>query len=65
MSLKKKERHQNIKDAFQIIGKPKLKNKTILLIDDVATTGLTLNEAAKTLRSAGARRIWGVVIAKD
>lgn len=65
MSLSKKERRQNIKGAFRINRQTNLKNKTILLVDDVATTGLTLNEAAIILSSAGARRIWGVVIAKD
>jgi len=64
MSLKKKERGENIAGAFKVTTKNKIKNKTVLLIDDVATTGLTLNEAAKILMSAGAKKVWGIVIAQ-
>lgn len=64
MSLKKKERRENIAGAFRVITKNKIKNKTVLLVDDVATTGLTLNEAAKVLLEAGAKKVWGVVIAQ-
>lgn len=41
-----------------------LKNKTIILIDDVVTTGATLNEAAKILKTAGANKVYGLVLAK-
>lgn len=64
MSLKKKERRENIAHAFKIIDQEKIKNKIVLLVDDVATTGLTLNEAAKVLLGAGAKAVWGVVIAQ-
>ena len=64
MSLKKKKRKENIAGAFKVITKNKIKNKTVLLIDDVATTGLTLNEAAKTLKKAGVKKVWGIVIAQ-
>lgn len=64
MSLKKKERRENIASAFKVITKNKIKNKTILLVDDVATTGLTLDEAAKVLIESGAKKVWGVVIAQ-
>lgn len=64
INLKKKERLQNIQGAFSIINAKKVKNKTVLLVDDVTTTGLTLNEAAKLLRNHGAREVWGVVIAQ-
>ncbi|MDD5606052.1 MAG: hypothetical protein PHR51_01880 [Patescibacteria group bacterium] len=36
----------------------------IVLVDDVATTGATLNECAKVLKDAGARRVWGLVVAR-
>ena len=37
----------------------------IILIDDIFTTGSTLNECAKVLKQAGAREVWGLVIARD
>jgi orotate phosphoribosyltransferase len=42
-----------------------LKDKTVLLIDDVATTGSTLFEAGRILKSAGAKKVFGVVIARQ
>jgi len=57
------ERKKNIKDCFAWTGK-NLNKKNILLIDDVATTGSTLNEAAIILKLAGAEKVWGLVIAK-
>ena len=51
-SLSRKERILNIKGAFSITHKEWIKNKKILLIDDVKTTGATLHECAKTLSKA-------------
>ena len=62
VKLSKKEREKNIKDCFFWIGK-NLKNKNIILIDDVTTTGSTLNECAKVLKNNGAKEVWGLVIA--
>ncbi|MGB9726746.1 MAG: ComF family protein [Minisyncoccia bacterium] len=59
------EREKNIKGVFEIKNLEKIKNKTILLIDDVYTTGATLNEAAKILKQNGAKSIIGVVLAKS
>lgn len=56
-TLKGAQRVRNIKNAFEIKGHiPKHCN--ILLIDDVFTTGATLNELAKTLEKSGADRIF-------
>jgi len=41
-----------------------LKEKTIVLVDDVFTSGATLSEAAKVLKQAGAKKIWGLTVAK-
>ena len=42
-----------------------LKRKTILLIDDIATTGATLEECAKVLKSAGAKKVFAAVVARQ
>lgn len=42
-----------------------IKNRTIILIDDVLTTGATTNEAAKVLKAAGAKEVWVMCVAKD
>ncbi len=66
IELKGRERRENVKGIFAVRGDiEQVKNKTILLVDDVFTTGATLNEAAKVLKRAGARNIWGLVIAKS
>lgn len=58
-------RLQNIKDAFSVLSADEVKNKTILLVDDVSTTGSTIFECAKTLKKAGAGQIFAVVIARQ
>ncbi|HHS2157032.1 TPA: ComF family protein [Neisseria meningitidis] len=55
-TLKGSERRRNIKNAFEI-RTPIPENCNILLIDDVFTTGATLDELAKTLKKSGANRI--------
>jgi len=65
-NLSKKERKKNIMGAFEVfMEKEKLKNLNVFLIDDIFTTGLTLNEAAKTLKKAGVRKVWGLTLARD
>jgi len=62
--LARHERLQNLRGAFAISPKFSPQNKIILLIDDIASTGATLSECAKTLKKAGAREVWGLVIAR-
>lgn len=62
-SLDEKERAENIKNCFTWTGAD-LKDKIIILIDDVITTGATLNEAARILKADGAKKVYGLVIAK-
>jgi len=62
-TLKEAERLSNVKNVFIWQGES-LKGRSIILIDDVVTTGATLNEAARILRQAGATRIYGLVLAK-
>lgn len=62
-SLKANERFNNLTNSLAWQGE-NLAGAKILLIDDIATTGATLAEAAKTLKAAGAEKIWGLVLAK-
>jgi ComF family protein len=60
-----KSRRQNIKGVFQAAKNNGLiRNSTILLVDDVASSGATLEEAARTLKRAGAKMVWGITVAR-
>jgi predicted amidophosphoribosyltransferase len=61
--LGKKERQGNVRGAFQVKDPKAVKGKTVLLVDDVATTGSTLNECAGALRKAGCERIFCLTLA--
>lgn len=58
------ERLINIKGAFEVKDKAGFKNKSVLLIDDVFTTGATVDECAKTLKQAGAKKVEVLTLAK-
>ena len=61
--LSREEREKNLEDAFKVVDRKLVKGKTILLVDDVFTTGTTINECAKTLRSAGAKEVHSLTLA--
>ena len=62
--LKPAERRANVLGAFVFCGDPALvRGKTVLLADDVLTTGATMSECARVLREAGAARVYGVAAA--
>ena len=61
-SLPLKERVKNIKGAFKV--ETDLSGKRIAIVDDVMTTGASLNELAKTLKKAGASHVECWVIAR-
>ncbi len=56
-----KQRRRNLKGAFQ--AAPECKGRSIVLIDDVVTTGSTLSECACTLKKAGAYRVYAACVA--
>ena len=62
-SLDKKDRYGNIKDAFKLVSFNELMGKKILIIDDIITTGLTLSECARLLKTAGAQKVISGVVA--
>lgn len=61
--LNRKDRIENIKNAFIVRNAELLTDKTILLIDDVFTTGSTLNECARMLKRNGALAIYTATVA--
>lgn len=63
-SLAKKERQQNVRGAFELATQGAVQGKTILLVDDVVTTGNTLNECARILRKGGAEKVFGLSLAR-
>ena len=50
--------------AFVVANKNIIRGKNIIIIDDILTTGTTLNECAKVLKEAGAKKVWGLVLAR-
>ncbi|HQJ96631.1 MAG TPA: phosphoribosyltransferase family protein, partial [Candidatus Cloacimonas sp.] len=62
--LSKEHRIANLSGAFTVKHKDQVTGKKIILIDDVFTTGSTLNEIAKTLRAAGAKKISTITVAR-
>jgi ComF family protein len=61
----KEERLKNLKkNTFKITDKNEVRDRTIILVDDVCTTGATLNECARVLKEAGAKKVIGFVIAR-
>ncbi len=63
-SSNKKERKQNIGGAFEVTDRQKIAGKNIILIDDVYTTGATVNECTKTLIRGGAKNISVLTLAR-
>ena len=57
-------RRSNVADAF-FCRDERLRAKEVLLIDDVCTTGATLNACAHALKAAGATSVWGLTVARE
>lgn len=62
--LKKNDRKNNLRGVFQFRSNQNLENKKVLLIDDVFTTGSTLNECSKVLKKEGVKYVFGLTIAR-
>ena len=63
--LDREERLRNQKDAYQVKDPERVAGRAICLIDDVWTTGATSEECAKTLRSAGAKKVLVLTAARS
>jgi len=64
--LKRKERQENVKGAFAINSRhiDNVKDKTLVLIDDVMTTGATVNECSRVLLKAGAKQVYVLTLSR-
>ncbi|MEK7665002.1 MAG: ComF family protein [Patescibacteria group bacterium] len=76
MELSGKEREKNLQGAFMVKNPDNLKRaisdlalrgfpQKIFLVDDVYTTGSTMEECARTLKQAGAKQVWGITVARE
>lgn len=63
VGLSAKSRQTNLHGAFSVPRPAEVADKTVLLIDDVTTTGATLNECAATLRAGGAQAVYVLTLA--
>jgi competence protein ComFC len=59
------ERRRNVAGAFACPRPEAVRGKRVILIDDVATSGATLNAGAGALKAAGAVSVWGLVLALE
>jgi predicted amidophosphoribosyltransferase len=62
--LSTRQRQRNVRRAFRVAAGEDIKGRSILVVDDVMTSGATLCSAAQTLLDAGAREVWGAVTAR-
>jgi ComF family protein len=62
--LTARERRRNLKGAFTVAKPDAIRGKTVLLIDDIYTTGATARECARTLRAAGASHVYVATLAR-
>ena len=65
MELTKAEREKNLENAFIIKNPAEFAGKKIFLVDDVYTTGSTMEECALILRKAGVKEVWGIALARE
>jgi len=65
--LNKEDRKKNIEGAFtlKLKFKARIKGRTIIVVDDILTSGATISEAAKVLKVAGAGDVWGLALARE
>jgi predicted amidophosphoribosyltransferase len=63
-TLTRQARLRNLRNAFEVRRPQDIAGKRILLVDDVFTTGTTLNECAKILRKAGAGPVFALTLAR-
>jgi ComF family protein len=64
IGLSRHQRRENMRGAFRVLQPEKVREREILLVDDVYTTGTTASECARVLRKAGATEVWVATVAR-
>ena len=57
------KRIQNLRNSMAVADEEMVKDKTVLLVDDISTTRSTMIECSRALKQAGAKRVYGIVLA--
>jgi ComF family protein len=62
--LSRHQRRANVRGAFKVLKPERVKDRTVLIVDDVMTTGTTAGECARVLRRAGAKEVFVATVAR-
>jgi competence protein ComFC len=65
VGLGQAERLKNVRDAFEVVCPDSVRGRAVWLLDDVFTTGSTLDACARALKEAGASRVVALAVARD
>ena len=64
VGLTREERVANMRGAFRVTDPQRVKGRTVIVVDDVMTTGTTVSECARVLKKAGAERVSAATVAR-
>ena len=64
VGLSREERIENMRDAFRVRDSRRVRGRSVIVVDDVMTTGTTVSECARVLQQAGAKRVWAATVAR-
>lgn len=64
VGMTRDQRAENLRGAFAVTVPAMVRDKQVLLADDVLTTGATVNECTRVLKRAGAKRVWVATVAR-
>jgi phosphoribosylpyrophosphate synthetase len=64
VGLTREQRIENMRDAFRVHDRQRVCGATVILVDDVMTTGTTLSQCARVLKEAGAQRVFAATVAR-
>jgi len=64
VGLTREQRIENVRDAFRVRERQRVRRRIVILVDDVMTTGTTLSECAGVLKKAGAEKVLAATVAR-